>query len=541
MAHVVVGLDLGSYSAKAVVASMGLRGSEVIGFDTEPVELDENGHSTERAVIEAAGRLLKRLGSGADTVHCAISGEHAYLTTLTLPVSASRRLEQVLTFEIDDALPYDVEDAVFDHVVLERSGDEMQLLAAVVPLAQVRELLGGLNEQGIDPRETGVAPLVYRLDPSEEGQPAEVAAIVDIGHRRTNVAVVGDQVRTTRTILRGGRDLTEKLAQVGRVTFTEAEGYKRRDGLAGKVGQVLRDALQPVIREIRQTLKGHLAAGGRRVTRVHLCGGGALIQGIEPYLADEIGVPVVRLGAELGGVVKTRETGQSGEEALLAYSLARREELPRPKRINLRRGELAFKGDYAFLKRRVAWAVVCLVGILVAWIFSNYAEYSVLSDQAELQRDRVESVTTELFGEPVFELAEVKERIGGEKAKDNPMPVKDAFDIVLELSRRIPESVVHDVEMLEIKPKRTTIKGIFDAKITTDITDVATDDELELDEFSEPETEDAGTADIGINPADLIKEKLLEFKDCFTAIRVGKVQAVGERRRYQMDIESKCP
>jgi general secretion pathway protein L len=537
MAHTVIGLDLGSFSAKAVVAKMGLRGSEVVRFDTEPVELDDRGHSTERAVIEAAGRLMGRVGSRSDTVHCAISGEHSYLTTLALPTSATRRLEQVLTFEIDDSLPYDIEDAVFDHVVLERSGDEMRLLAAVVPVARVRELLAGLDEHGIDPRETGVAPLVYRIDQSDE-EAQEVAAIVDIGHRRTNVAVVGDQVRTTRTVLRGGRDFTERLAEVGRVTFSEAEAYKRRDGLAGKVGQVLREALQPVIREIRQTLKGHLAAGGHRVTRIHLCGGGALIQGIEPFLADEIGVPVERLRVDLGDVVKTRESGQSGEEALLAYSLARREELPRPKRINLRRGDLAFKGDYAFLKRRVVWALICLVGILLAWIFSNYAEYRVLSDQAERQRDKVEQITTDLFGKAVFDLKDVENLLGGEKAEDDPMPNKDAFDIVVELSRRIPESVVHDVEMLEIKPKRTTIKGIFDAKLSSETEESLT---TELDFDAVPEPVDSGGDEIGINPADLIKEKLLEFEECFTAIRVGKVQAVGERRRYQMDIESKCP
>jgi len=538
MAHVVVGLDLGSYSAKAVVARMGLRGSEVVGFDTEPVELDENGYATERAVIEAAGRLIKRLGSSAETIHCAISGEHAYLTTLTLPTSAARRIDQVLTFEIDDALPYDIEDAVFDHVVLERTGDEMRLLAAVVPLSHVRELIAGLNEQGIDPRETGIAPLVYRMDPPAEGATEEVTAIVDIGHRRTNVAVVGDQVRTTRTILRGGRDLTERLAQVGRVPFKDAEGYKLRDGLAGKVGQVLREGLQPVVRELRQTLKGHLAAGGRQVARVRLCGGGALIQGIEQFLGDELGVPVERLAAGLSGIVKTRESGQSGEEALLAYSLARREELPRPKRINLRRGEIAFKGDYAFLKRRVAWAAICLLGILVAWIFSNYAEYSVMSDQADLQRDKVEQVTTELFGKPVVDLDEVRKLFGGEQVRDDPMPDKDAFDIVVELSRRIPDSVVHDIETLEIKPKRTTIKGIFDAKLTTE-TEAQPTSEIDPEELSEPS--DAGATEVGINPADLIKEKLLEFKECFTAIRVGKVQAVGERRRYQMDIESTCP
>lgn len=537
MAQTVVGLDLGSYSAKAVVVRLGLRGSEIIGCDTEPVALGEDGCETEQAVIEAAGRLMKRLGATADTVHCAIGGEQAYLNTLVLPAAASKRLEQVLRFELDEALPYDIEDAAFDFVVLTRTGVEIRLLAAAVPIARAKGFIDKLATQGVDPREIGVAPLVYRHDLQEqEGQTAP-AAVVDFGHRRTNVAVVGDEVRTTRTILRGGRDLTERLAQAGRVSFSEAEAYKVRDGLVGKVGKVLREALAPLIREIRQTLTGHLASGGRRVTRIHICGGGSLLAGLDGFLADEIGVPVERLSAPLDDVLKTHESGQTGTEAMLAYSLARRDELQRNRRINLRRGELAFRGDYAFLKRRVAWAVVCLLGVLGAWIFSNYAEYSVLFDQVERQRAEVEKVTTALFAKPVFKLEEVEKLLDGEQVKDAPMPAKDAFDIVVELSQRIPESVVHDVEMLEVKPKRTTLKGIFDAKLKSETEGLPIG---ELDD-SPVSKVDAGAEELGINPADLIKEKLLEFKDCFTAVRIGKVQAVGERRRYQMDIESKCP
>jgi type IV pilus assembly protein PilM len=534
MAHTVVGLDLGSHTVKAVVVRMGLRGSEVVGFDTEPVPAVEAGQSVDRAVIDAAGRLVKRLGPALDTVHCAVAGESAYLETVMLPAGASRRLEQVLRFELDEALPYDIEDAVFDHVELGRTGDEVRLLAAVVPLKRARDLIEGLADQGIDPREIGVAPLVYRIETGEEPAADEVVAVIDLGHRRTNVAVLGDDVRTVRTILRGGRDLTERLAKVGRISAAEAETYKLRDGLAGKVGEVLREGLRPLVREIRQTLKGHLASGGKRVSRVHICGGGALMKGVDSYLADEIGVTVSRLGAPIDGVLKTRESGQSAEEAMLAYGLARREELPRAKRINLRRGELQFKGDYAFLKRRVVWAAVCLLGVLLAWIFSNYAEYSVLSDQAEQQNLEIDKVTMELFKEPVRDLEQVKQLLGGEQAVDAPVPEKDAFDVVVELSRRIPESVVHDVETLEIKPKRITIKGIFDAKLKSEAPPVT-----ELD--SPGPDVDAGIEDLGINPADLIRQKLSEFSECFTAIRIGKVQAVGERRRYQMDIESKCP
>ena len=116
---------------------------------------------------------------------------------------------------------------------------------------------------------------------------------------------------------------------------------------------------------------------------------------------------------------------------------------------------------------------------------------------------------------------------------------------MVELSNRIPTSVVHDIEFLEIKPKRITIKGVVNADLrgggatnqpqaggqeTLGDTPAAASDE-------DTDTE-SGT---DLSPTDLIKQKLEGFSECFTNIRVGKVTTVGERRRYQMDIESRCP
>lgn len=541
MAHIVVGLDLGSHTVKAMTVKVGLRGSEIISFDTEPVALDADGRSSTAAVLEAAGRLVERRQLGAETIHCAIAGEHASLRTFGLPPGAARRLEQVLKFELDEALPQDIEESVFDYVELGRSAEEIRLLAAVVSRGQVRELLDGLREHGIDPREVGVAPLAYAVDlAGQDRTPDEVVAVVDLGHLRTNVALIGDNVRTTRTFLRGGHLLTTKLAEAGRISFEQAEAYKRRDGFGGKVGAVLSQAYRPLVREIRQTLQGHLAAGGQRVTKVLLCGGGALTPGVERFLADEIGVPVEIHGAPLGGLLKTLDAGQRPELAVLAHGLARREELQRARRINMRRGELAFKGDYAFLRRRIGWAVVCILGVLGAWIFANYAEYSVLKDGAERKREELATVTKELFGKPLFDRGEIEKQLGGEQAGQEPMPDKDAFDIVVELSRRIPPSVVHDVEALEIKPKRVTIKGLVDADLKTGAqTGPARDVEDEDEEDGEDGEDETGELELG--PVDLVQQKLSEFTECFKAIRVGKVQKVDDRQRYQMDIESTCP
>ncbi len=528
MAHDVIGLDLGSSEVRAVVTRMALRGSEVVRLESEPVLLDEDGRSTLPDVFEAAGRLFERLEVSVENVHCVLPGELASVRQIGLPTSAARRLEQVLKFELDEVLPFDIDDAVFDFFDNGRVDDEMRIVTATALTDQVSGFIDGLSEHGVAPREIGVAPLTYLTGLARELEEwNEVRAVVDIGHQRTNVAVLDGGFSTVRTVLRGGRDLTAKLVEVGGVDFEKAEAFKRQHGLSGKVGEVLQAALRPLVREIQQTLKGHLAAGGNRVERVLLSGGGSLLEGIDHYLADALGVPVEIYSPPVGHALPD---GEKAAQFTLAYSLGLREAQQRAKRIDLRRGDLAFKGDYEFLKRRIGWVVACTLAIVLSWIFTSYAQYSALADTVEIKKAALGEKTKQLFTTPVFKYDEIVKKLGGEKVTQAPIPPTDAFDVLVELSKRIPPSVVHDVDLLEIKPKRITLRGIVDAQLRT---------EGEGTEDGGVPKKDAGAEQL--SPTDLIKKQLEDYKECFTAIRVGKVNTVKERRRYQMDIESRCP
>ncbi|MCU0664509.1 MAG: type II secretion system protein GspL [Myxococcota bacterium] len=528
MAHKVVGIDLGGHSVKAVVLRIALRGHEVVRIDEEPVVLDESGRSTPSDVLAAAGRLVDRLALQDETLHCALPGDQCTVHRISLPTSAAKQLESALRFELDDALPFDIEDAVFSHVELGRDGGDVKVLAAVALKEHIRELIDGLRGHNVDPREIGIASLCYTQDvlPERATGPGEVAAVLDIGHLRSVISVLEPNSPTVRTLLRGGRDLTEAIDAKWKVGFLKAEQYKFGHGLSGEVGEVLTQALRPLVREVRQTLKGHQAAGGERVTKVYLTGGGALLKGLDNFLTDEVGVPVQRLRVPLPGDL---EDSPRAYTFALPFATALRETTPRSKRMNLRRGEFAFKGDFENLRRRVGWIAASVVAIVLSWVFSIYAHHSVLAAQVEKQSKEIAEQSQALFGEPVTSLEEVKKRLEGQKTEKPPMPTKDAFDVVLALSRMIPVSVVHDVESLEIKPKRTTIKGLVNPEVSRDLSEGDT---------GGGETDFDATQ---LSPTDLIKAELEKFKECFTSIRVGKVTVMGEKRRYQMDIDTKCP
>jgi type IV pilus assembly protein PilM len=541
MGQNVIGLDLGSHTVKAIVLRLGLRGNEIAAIETERVALGEDGASADGAVFAAAARLLGRLNTAdVESLYAAVSGDAATIRSVQLPASASRKIEQVLRFELDEALPFPIEEAVFDWVETARTSEQVHITAAVVRAQRVREIVEGLSTTGFDPREIGVAVFAYAVDfPSPStgpgrGAPEEPTAIVDVGHTRTNVFVANDGVQTARTILRGGRDLTLKLAQAAGVPFEAAELDKRREGLSGgRVGRILADAARPLARELKNTFAGHIAAGGKRIRRVLLCGGGALLQGFGPFLADELGVPVEAYGADLRAL--DRAGAPSPESMVLAHCLARRDSVEKAKRLNVRRGGLAFRGDHGMLRRRILAAAAFVLVLLGAWIFSSYAEYRLLKGAAVTQEEELKRQTLAFFGKELVERSEIDALVAGNKSAAAPVPLRDAFDIVVELSKRIPTSVVHDIDLLDIKPKRITIRAQVDSELKAEAgQEAAAADDGEGDGEGDGE-------ELQLSPTDLLQQKLGEFTECFSAIRIGKVQTRGERRSYQMDIDSKCP
>ena len=548
MAHNAIGLDLGSSEVRAVVVRVSLRQREIVQLDREKVVLDETGGSDPEEVLAAAGRLIKRIETEGASIHCAVTGELASIRQIIMPASAVRRLDQVLKFELDEVLPFDIEDAIFDYIETNRTGTELVLQTATVLHDQVEKMVSGLEAQNISPREIGVDTFAYLNRISSGDQGDEVIAFVDIGHSRTNIAILDKNEPTIRTVLRGGRQLTNKISEVGAVDYERAEVYKKEFGLTGKVGEILRESLRPLIREIQQTFKGHLAAGGRPVTQMKLCGGGGLLIGLDKYLSMSLGIPV-----EIYDIPKPEATSGVSDDArgaiyALAYMLALREEVPREKRINVRRGALAFKGDYQLIKRRVRWLVAAALIVALSWGFASFAELSALADRVERQQAELSERTKTLFGKSILEYETLAEKLGGKTKQEKvPIPTKDAFEVLEEISKRVPPTVVHDMEQLEIKPKRVTLKGLINPDLGTgEKDDGDTDSESEsIPETPEPKTEESESVPEApgsdLAPTDLIKMKLEEFSECFTAIRVGRVSTVGDRRRYQMDIDSRCP
>jgi Tfp pilus assembly PilM family ATPase len=289
MAHTVCGIDLGAYSVKLAFFEAGFRTTTLRGLEEIPVPAGE-APLLERqlaAVREGLARV-----AGEVTPYLAVGGDQLSVRVLELPFSDARKIDQVVGYELESQIVNAIEDVVFDHLVAGQRAEGTTVLAAAAKREDLAALIAAAEAQGIHPRSLFAAPVIYRtlfpaMPPADEASPAPCRVVLDFGHERTNISVVRDgNAIYARTIRRGGAQLTAAIAKAFNADLARAEQAKRGEAfLAGpgrvpnnplltKLDAVLREALAPTIRELRQTLASFTSSAKQEIDALLVVGGG---------------------------------------------------------------------------------------------------------------------------------------------------------------------------------------------------------------------------------------------------------------------------
>src|SRR6266849_4724083 len=144
----VLGLDLGSYSVKAVLFESSLRGYQTRGF-AEVRRAEGERMQTLRAALT---ELFQSNPMFAEQVVVALPGPSLATHVIQMPFLDAKRLEAALPFELESQLPFDLAEAVFDYQVASQHEKKSELLVGVVRKEELRALLTVLKDANIDPR-----------------------------------------------------------------------------------------------------------------------------------------------------------------------------------------------------------------------------------------------------------------------------------------------------------------------------------------------------------------------------------------------------
>lgn len=305
----VLGLDLGTSSLKLVALSKSGEGFQVQGVSitTNPIGRISTSSSEEKVrLITALQSLGKAIHSSTASVRIGLAESQVFTRVIRIPVLSEAELGSAIRWEAEQHIPIPISDVYLDYVVLYRpsksaTDSTMEVLLVAARRTAVDDLVSMAELASFDiiGVETGLLGAVRGLT----GPSDPPTLLMHIGAVSTDFAVISDgRIILTYSIPTAGVALTRAIEEGLGLSFVQAEQYKRAYGineqlLEGKVRAVLLPIFRSLMAEARKTMNSFESTRReKKIERVVLSGGGALLPGISGEVASQLGISEVILG-----------------------------------------------------------------------------------------------------------------------------------------------------------------------------------------------------------------------------------------------------
>lgn len=371
-------LDIGASAIRVCELSQTKSGYQLTKYYQQEYNSDPALEEDVRKNLKrkALAQLLKTAKVRSRKTIFGVPGQSVFTRSRTLPPVPEYKVNQIVKYEIQQQIPFSLDQIAMDYQVLDRTeagGYEVMMAAIKVDVVEKHMDIIVEAKRAIDV--VDVSPLAaynWLKHTGEFGDQGDCVALIDMGAVTTDIVIEREnQFRFTRPLNIGGNDITQALAAAMGTNFSDAEKLKRERGFAptgdpkrdGKGGEVIGNVLQRMVSEILRSFSYFRSLpGGGQVNRVILCGGGACLRNIIPYLQRQMGVEV-RIAQPLAGLAiapAAQQVSERPEQACVVLGLALRTCQTAPIEINLIPPRVL---EIARRKQQAVYWAISLVGL----------------------------------------------------------------------------------------------------------------------------------------------------------------------------------
>lgn len=284
-----LGLDIGSSAAKLCLLkeNRGKYTIDVVDREAFPPDAIVDGSILDRVgVANGLRNLIRRNKLKQKQCAIAIAGYSVIVKRLRLSRMSDDELAENIKWEVEQHIPYESKDVVYDTVVLGRNEaqNSMDILLVASKRDVVQDYIDVCKDAGFDVKIVDVASFALQNMMEtvySEARPSECIGIINIGASVTSMTMMTDGVTSfTRDITIGGNQITEEIQKKLGITREEAENFKTGnvgDGHAvipREVEEITEQMSQKIADEIKRSLTFFYETSGRdRVNKLVLCGG----------------------------------------------------------------------------------------------------------------------------------------------------------------------------------------------------------------------------------------------------------------------------
>ncbi len=418
-----VALNIGSQRIGMAVFETSKNGGLILrAYDSEGIVADPAMDATRISQTRVAvADLAQRLKVGKVKARYALSGQSVLTRFVKLPPIQGDDIEQIVTFEAQQQLPFPLNEVVWDYEMIEGATPEKEVVIVAIKNDALDEINNAVNDSGMGTSEVDIAPMaLFNAFRSTYGTPEEPVLLIDIGAKSSNLLYIEGKRFFTRSVNIGGSSITAAIAKEYGIPFMEAEHQKISNGLVALGGghteqmdeavaalaMVIRNALSRLPAEISRTTNYYRSQhGGSAPRRILLAGGGANLPYTLEFFQEKLNLPVeyfnpvrnVAIGKGVDSSLIQREGHLMGELVGLGLRGSGRSE------INIDLVPVVVEQSRAADRRKpffVAAAAILLAG-MAAWAVSKNIAAAQAAEKEKLMvetRNSLQPIKTRIDG-----------------------------------------------------------------------------------------------------------------------------------------------
>jgi len=438
-------LEIGDAELKAAVVQTSFRDYKVAGFFRETL----NGSANEQIKQFVAAHT-----EPGDTILSALTGDKVTWRTMFLPFRDQKRLSQTIPFELENSVPFGLDEVVVDYQVLHRDGAGSTVLAALVQRDDLEKHLKLLQDSGADPKVVGVGPLAALNVLSLVPDRPPTCAFLDFGAGAVTVALYRE------------RELVGLRSLARHVPDPESLG----NGATAGAGEDL-------VADVRWTLLALNGAGLDEELPCYVAGDPALVDALEKPLAAALGVAVRRLD-RVGLNTLTPDVVKQAPAFSSSLGLALREVSPNAALgVNFRKGEFTFHRGQQELRRRLRTVALLGVVVLVLTVLDMFVKYQQLRQQSaaiDTQIQKVFAATLPDLGRPPNPKGVLQQETDALRERVDlvtdivPVSTSTSIDILRAAAGAVPNNIRIDCEEWTMDPDAVRVRCNTETYTTVD-------------------------------------------------------------------------
>ncbi len=329
-----VGMDIDRGAIKAVQVSSG--GGDYtlqhVGYRRLPPGTITEGEVADHDLLASEiGEFWSTHGFKGKTAVLGLSNQKVVVRLLDFPRMDPEDLDSAIGFEAQDHIPMPIDEAVLDYVVLgpqEEGSDLDRILIVAAQKDMVSRFTSAARTAGIRPVGVDVKALSLMRSTLPETLFDEGATLLlDVGTEITNLVVSqGGSPTLTRFIIGGSNQFSQTIAEVAGIEEEDAErhlmnpklrigDYPEDENLELEAGEAedeeseddldpalmfdirrgLEDSVQVMAEDVQRSVEYHYSQpGAQEVSQVFVSGEGALVEGLDNYVGELLGIPAHR-------------------------------------------------------------------------------------------------------------------------------------------------------------------------------------------------------------------------------------------------------